>query len=101
MCTLNKYSFHYREKFWNGSFKNHFLEASAYDVEKAKEIALMGTSGKPERFELVKDLSDYSTEDYIDYIIINDRVGPIYPEDDPHYIKAKRNNTIKELLEDE
>lgn len=99
MSEYKKYSFHFREHYYNDNHRNHFLDAEAFDVETAKEIALMGTRGG-KKFEFIKDLTDYSIDDYIDYIIVYDRTGALLPTIEPRYIEAKRNINIKELLED-
>ena len=96
MNVYKRYFFHFREHYSSGNFKNHFLDTRAYDVESAKEFALMGQKGK-DRFEFIKDLTDFSNGDYTDYVIVHDTV----PTLDHVYREAKRNINIKELLEDE
>ena len=101
MCTLKKYSFHFRENYRSGGFRNHFVDADAYNVEQAKEISIMGRGIKRfEDLEFIKDLSDFSVEDLCDYMIIHDRTGNILPVLEPRYIEANRNVKIKDLLDE-
>ena len=102
MSEAKKFRFHFREVFTSGNSRDYFLDAKAFDIAQAIELSLMGINGK-QRLGLIRDLTDFNDEDYIDYVTLTDyesRTGALPTDYESEIIRLKRKFTIKDLLED-
>jgi len=104
MSELKKFQFHFREYYnllgHKKSYREYFLDATAYTKEQAIELSLMGHN--KDNLILIKDLSEYSCDDYIDYVIYMQYMNGVTLYNKTEEITIiKRKVKLKELLEDD
>jgi RecA/RadA recombinase len=107
MCTLKKYSFHFREIYAHdtSSYRDHYSDSETYTKEQALEICKMSI-GSGKNLVLIKDMTDLSLDEQIDYVKMVELEFELnlFGEDkmdETELKRLRRKFNIKELLEND